>query len=90
MDFWRDVTDVHTPVDIRVPAHSLKSVKMYLENHDIVYTILIDDLQALLDEEQETMDASARFAQPRTTDDFVYSTYHTIDEVSTPTYMLPS
>ncbi|XP_075883324.1 carboxypeptidase A5 [Nelusetta ayraudi] len=81
VDFWRDVTDVATPVDIRVPTHSLKSVKMYLEGHGILYTVMIEDLQALLDEEQEAMEASARFAQPRTTNDFDYTNYHTIDEI---------
>lgn len=77
------MTGVNTPVDIRVPVHSLKSVKTYLEGQGILYTVMIEDLQVLLDEEQETMDSSARFAQPRTTDDFDYTNYHKIDEVST-------
>lgn len=89
MDFWRDVTDAATPVDIRVPTHSLKSVKMYLEGHGILYTVMIEDLQALLDEEQEAMEASARFAQPRTTKDFDYANYHTVEEVRTHTHKLP-
>lgn len=77
------MTGTAAPVDIRVPTHSLKSVKMYLEGHDILYTVMIEDLQVLLDEEQETMEASARYAQPRTTNDYDYTNYHTIEEVRT-------
>lgn len=45
LDVWRGPTDVATPVDIRVPFHSLKSVKAYLEARDVQYTIMIKDLQ---------------------------------------------
>lgn len=45
LDFWRGVTDVATPVDIRVPFHSLQSVKIYLESQNIEYSIMIEDLQ---------------------------------------------
>lgn len=42
--------------------------------------------QVLLDEEQEEMESAARFAEPRSTDSFDYSNYHTISEVSTRTH----
>lgn len=45
LDFWRGVTDVATPVDVRVPFHSLQSVKIHLETQDIEYSIMIEDLQ---------------------------------------------
>lgn len=45
LDFWRGVTDVATPVDVRVPFHSLQSVKIHLESQDIEYVIMIEDLQ---------------------------------------------
>uniref|UniRef100_A0A672HPK1 Carboxypeptidase A1 n=1 Tax=Salarias fasciatus TaxID=181472 RepID=A0A672HPK1_SALFA len=45
LDFWRDVSNVDTPVDIRVPAHSLQSVKLYLETYEIGYSVMIEDLQ---------------------------------------------
>uniref|UniRef100_A0A3P8T4B1 Carboxypeptidase A1 n=1 Tax=Amphiprion percula TaxID=161767 RepID=A0A3P8T4B1_AMPPE len=48
LDFWRDVTGVATPVDVRVPFHSLQSVKIYLETQDIEYSIMIEDLQEML------------------------------------------
>lgn len=41
----------------------------------------MDSLQALLDEEQEEMESAARLAQPRNTDSFDYTKYHTLDEV---------
>ncbi|XP_067090327.1 carboxypeptidase A1-like [Osmerus mordax] len=81
LDVWRGPTDVATPVDIRVPLHSLKSVKAYLEARDVQYTIMIEDLQAVLDEEQTQMRMASRAAEPRNTDAFDYSNYHTINEI---------
>lgn len=45
LDFWREVADVATPVDVRVPFHSLQSVKIYLESQNIEYSTMIEDLQ---------------------------------------------
>ncbi|KAK9516238.1 hypothetical protein VZT92_024181 [Zoarces viviparus] len=81
LDFWRGVTDVATPVDIRVPFHSLQSVKIHLESLQIEYSIMIQDLQAMLDEEQEEMESAARLAEPRNTDSFDFSRYHPINEI---------
>lgn len=81
LDFWRGVTDVATPVDIRVPFHSLQSVKIHLESQGIKYSIMIEDLQSMLDEEQEEMESAARAAEPRNTDSFDFSKYHTISEI---------
>ncbi|KAF7666927.1 hypothetical protein LDENG_00088280 [Lucifuga dentata] len=81
LDFWRDVTDVSTPVDMRVPFSSLQAVKVYLESRDIQYSIMIHDLQVMLDEEKEEMDAAARDAEPRNTDSFDFSKYHSLSEI---------
>ena len=43
-------------------------------------------LQAMLDEEKAQMTSAARSAQPRDTDGFDYTNYHTISEVSTKTH----
>lgn len=40
-------------------------------------------LQVMLDQEQQELEFAARFAQPRSTDSFDYSNYHTLSEVST-------
>ncbi|XP_069019218.1 carboxypeptidase A1-like [Embiotoca jacksoni] len=80
LDFWRGVADVDTPVDVRVPAHNLQIVKMYLETQDIEFSVMMEDLQVMLDEEQKEMDA-ARVSDPRNTDSFDYSSYHTLSEI---------
>uniref|UniRef100_A0A672HXB1 Carboxypeptidase A1 n=1 Tax=Salarias fasciatus TaxID=181472 RepID=A0A672HXB1_SALFA len=69
------------PVDIRVPAHSLQYVKRYLETHGIGYSVMIEDLQAMVDEEQEQMKAAARSAEVFSTDSFDFSNYHTLNEI---------
>ncbi|XP_034390805.1 carboxypeptidase A1-like [Cyclopterus lumpus] len=81
LDFWRGVTDVETPVDVRVPFHSLQSFKSHLESLNMDYRIMIEDLQTMLDEEQEEMESTARVAEPRNTDSFDFSRYHTISEI---------
>ncbi|XP_041652546.1 carboxypeptidase A1-like [Cheilinus undulatus] len=80
LDVWRGVSDVASPVDIRVPFESLQSVKIYLESQGIDYFIMIKDLQVMLDEQQKEME-NARVAQPKNTDSFDYKNYHTIDEI---------
>nr|XP_046251139.1 carboxypeptidase A1-like [Scatophagus argus] len=82
LDFWRGVTDVDSPVDVRVPFHSLQSVKIYLESQNIDYSIMIHDLQVMLDEEREEMQSAARFAVPRNTDGYDYANYHTLSEIN--------
>ncbi|KAM8892254.1 carboxypeptidase A5 isoform 1-T2 [Spinachia spinachia] len=81
LDFWRGVTDVATPVDVRVPSHNLQSVKRHLESLELQYLVMIEDLQAVLDEETVEMESAARVAEPRNTDSFDFSRYHTIDEI---------
>uniref|UniRef100_A0A3Q3W5K2 Carboxypeptidase A1 n=1 Tax=Mola mola TaxID=94237 RepID=A0A3Q3W5K2_MOLML len=81
LDVWMGVTGVASPVDIRVPFHKLQSVKIYLESQNIEFSIMIEDLQMLLDEEQEKMEAAASFAEPRNTDSFDYTNYHTLSEI---------
>ncbi|XP_046889914.1 carboxypeptidase A1-like [Hypomesus transpacificus] len=79
LDVWRGPTDVATPMDIRVPFHSLMSVKAYLEARDVQYTIMIKDLQADIDKEERQMQRSSYAA--KTTDDFDYANYHVLDEI---------
>ncbi|XP_054588720.2 carboxypeptidase A1 isoform X2 [Nothobranchius furzeri] len=83
LDFWRRATYVSSPVDVRVPSHSLHFVKSYLEKLDIHYSIMIEDLQVLLNKEQEEIHSAARAAQLKDTDSFDYSNYHTLTEIYT-------
>ncbi|XP_007570373.1 carboxypeptidase A1-like isoform X1 [Poecilia formosa] len=74
LDFWRWVT----PVDVRVPSHSLQVVKSYMERHSIKYFTMIKDLQALLDEERRQMKSAAPAGN---TDSFDYTNYHTLSQI---------
>ncbi|XP_004677102.1 PREDICTED: carboxypeptidase A1 [Condylura cristata] len=79
LDFWRGPTRPGSSIDVRVPFPSIQAVKIFLEAHDIPYSIMIEDVQSLLDEEQEQMFAFQ--ARARSTDSFSYATYHTLDEI---------
>lgn len=81
LDFWRDVSDATTSVDVRVPPHTLDSVKEYLDAWEIDFSIMIHDLQVVLDEEREEMESAARFGEARNTDSFDYARYHTPSEL---------
>lgn len=62
-----------------MPFPSVQAVKVFLEAHGIEYTVMIEDVQSLLDEEQEQMFAFQ--ARAASTDTFNYATYHTLEEV---------
>ncbi|KAM4874151.1 carboxypeptidase A1 [Thomomys bottae] len=79
LDFWRDPTRPGTPIDVRVPFSSLQAVKIFLESHGISYTIMIEDVQSLLDKEKKQM--STLQARAQSTDTFNYATYHTLEEI---------
>lgn len=82
LDFWRGPAQPGSPIDVRVPFSSAQAVKVFLETHGIEYTIMIEDVQSLLDEEQEQIFAFQ--ARASTTDTFNYATYHTLEEVREP------
>ncbi|NXN60761.1 CBPA1 Carboxypeptidase, partial [Rynchops niger] len=79
VDFWRDPTRPHHPADLRVPFASLQAVKFFLESHSISYSIMIEDVQELLDEEKKNMTKSRR--TERSTSTFDFASYHTIEEI---------
>ncbi|XP_074127243.1 carboxypeptidase A1-like [Sminthopsis crassicaudata] len=79
LDFWRDPSFPSSPIDVRVPFPSVQSVKAFLELNDIKYSIMIDDLQPLLQSEQQQMLAIQ--SKARSTDTFSYDTYHTLEEI---------
>ncbi|XP_029472695.1 carboxypeptidase A1-like [Rhinatrema bivittatum] len=79
LDFWQTSAEPRRPVDIRVPFASLQAVKIFLESNDIPYSIMIEDLQSLLDEEQSEMLRARSVAY--STDTFNYAAYHTLDEI---------
>ncbi|NXI65911.1 CBPA1 Carboxypeptidase, partial [Anseranas semipalmata] len=79
VDFWRDPTKPGHPADLRVPFPRLQAVKIFLESHSIPYSILIEDVQQLVDEEKKTMMMSRRLQRSANTFDF--ASYHTLDEL---------
>ncbi|XP_055464170.1 carboxypeptidase A5 [Psammomys obesus] len=79
VDFWRGPARPSLPVDMRVPFSELRDVKEYLKAHGLAYTVMIKDIQVLLDEERDTMARSRRLE--RGTNSFSYSSYHTLEEI---------
>ncbi|XP_075199639.1 carboxypeptidase A1-like [Anomaloglossus baeobatrachus] len=79
VDYWRSPSSPNLPVDMMVPKVALQQVKVFLESNSIDYSIMIEDVQDLLDQEQREMQ-SAKF-QERSINIFSYSTYHTIEEI---------
>ncbi|KAM4677640.1 carboxypeptidase A1-like [Discoglossus pictus] len=82
LDFWMTPRRVGRPVDIRVPFPSLQAVKVYLESNNIPYSIMIHDLQGLLEEERREMRVGHAMENARSTDTFNYAAYHTFDEIN--------
>ncbi|XP_048112781.1 carboxypeptidase A1-like [Alosa alosa] len=80
LDFWTEPVHTDLPVDVRVPLQSLGMVKTYLDSNDIHYSIMIKNLQDVLDEEQQVMFA-ARAGQLKNTDAYDYANYHTLTEI---------
>ncbi|NWW78484.1 CBPA5 Carboxypeptidase, partial [Climacteris rufus] len=79
VDFWRHPSHPSHPVDLRVPFPSLQRVKNFLDSNSFSYSIMIEDVQKLLDEEKESM-RKARSVK-RSSRTFDFASYHTIDEV---------
>ncbi|NWH85802.1 CBPA5 Carboxypeptidase, partial [Aegithalos caudatus] len=79
LDFWRHPNIPGHPVDVRVPFPNLQEIKKLLDSHNFSYSIMIEDVQELLDEEKESMRRSRRVKRSSRTFDF--ASYHTIDEV---------
>ncbi|NXW68248.1 CBPA5 Carboxypeptidase, partial [Hirundo rustica] len=79
VDFWRHPNIPGHPVDLRVPFPNLQGVKKLLDFRNFSYSIMIEDVQELLDEEKESMRRSRRVKRSSRTFDF--ASYHTIDEV---------
>ncbi|NWT08497.1 CBPA1 Carboxypeptidase, partial [Vireo altiloquus] len=80
LDFWLAPRGLGFPVDIHVPFPSLQPVKAHLEASGVSYSIMIEDVQALVDEEQMEMLRSSRQLSLNT-DTFNYEAYHTLDEI---------
>uniref|UniRef100_A0A3B5A909 Carboxypeptidase A2-like n=1 Tax=Stegastes partitus TaxID=144197 RepID=A0A3B5A909_9TELE len=79
LDFWLHPVSTELPVDIRVPRSSLSSVKEYLDAHGIPFSVMINNVQELLNEEKAAMEENQR--RERSTRSFNFGAYHTLETI---------
>ncbi|XP_038667990.1 carboxypeptidase A1-like [Scyliorhinus canicula] len=79
LDIWRRPVKSDLIIDVHVPENSLQSFKVFLEHNGIQYSVMIEDLQVLVDDEKAKMEQVTMME--RTTSSFNYGTYHTLDEI---------
>ncbi|KAE8296739.1 Carboxypeptidase A2 [Larimichthys crocea] len=79
VDFWLDPVSTELPVDIRVPRSSLSAVTEYLSSYNIPYSVIINNLQDLLDEEKAEMQMSQM--KERSTRSFNFGAYHRLETI---------
>ncbi|XP_047453381.1 carboxypeptidase A4 [Mugil cephalus] len=79
LDFWLHPVSAELPVEIRVPRSSLSAVKEYFRVHDIPFSVMIDNLQELLDEEKAEMEKNQM--RERGSKSFNFAAYHTLDTI---------
>ncbi|XP_021564016.1 carboxypeptidase A2 isoform X2 [Carlito syrichta] len=80
LDFWRPPSTTGETVHVRVPFVSVQAVKVFLESQGIAYSIMIEDVQVLLDKEDEEMLFNQRRER---SGNFNFGAYHTLEEFST-------
>nr|XP_056703120.1 carboxypeptidase A2-like [Euleptes europaea] len=79
LDFWRFPSYPERPVDVQVSFACLQAVKVFLESHHIKYSVLIEDVQAMVDEEAREMELSQRSERSR--NGFNFATYHPLESI---------
>ncbi|XP_031418410.1 carboxypeptidase A2-like [Clupea harengus] len=79
LDFWLHPVSSELPVDIRVPYASLNAVKDYLKSNNIAFSIMIDNLQERLDEEEAEMEENKE--RERNSRSFNFGAYHKLETV---------
>ncbi|XP_053262270.1 carboxypeptidase A2-like [Podarcis raffonei] len=79
LDFWRFPSYPGRPADVQVPFACLQDVKAFLESHQIKYSVLIEDVQAIVDEEAREMNLNER--RERGSDSFNYAAYHPLESI---------
>ncbi|XP_007436049.1 carboxypeptidase A1 [Python bivittatus] len=80
LDFWLAPVHPELPIDVRVPFPSLQRVKVFLESNDIQYSIMINNVQRLVDEEKSHM-MLQRQVQEMSLATFNYAAYHNLDTI---------
>ncbi|XP_077197089.1 carboxypeptidase A2-like [Paroedura picta] len=79
LDFWRFPSYPNRLVDVQVPFSCLQAVKVFLESHHVKYSVLIEDVQAMVDEEAQEMELNQRSERNR--NGFNFAAYHPLDSI---------
>ncbi|XP_074051231.1 carboxypeptidase A4-like [Macrotis lagotis] len=79
LNFWKLPATPQRTVDILIPSTSLKPVRSFLESHGLEYSVSIEDLQALFDEEIKEMTYNR--GKERSNGNFNYGAYHSLEEI---------
>ncbi|KAK2096609.1 Carboxypeptidase A4, partial [Saguinus oedipus] len=77
LNVWKAPSTFNRPVDVLVPSVSLQSVKSFLASQGLEYEVTIEDLQALLDNEDEEMQQNE--GQEWSSNNFNYGAYHSLE-----------
>ncbi|NP_001002217.1 carboxypeptidase A4 precursor [Danio rerio] len=79
LDFWTHGFSTERPVDVRVPHASLYAVKDFLKENNIPFTVMINNVQDLLDEQKAEMVSNAE--TERNAKIFDFAAYHDLDTI---------
>ncbi|XP_043569955.1 carboxypeptidase A1-like [Chiloscyllium plagiosum] len=81
LDFWKEPVSISLPIELRVPRKHVHTVKSFLESNGITYSVMIKNLQPLVDEQHMSMLGSDLGRNG--TDSFNYGNYHKLKEIFT-------
>ncbi|XP_007953583.1 carboxypeptidase A4 [Orycteropus afer afer] len=79
LNFWKPFSTFGRPVDVLVPSVSLQPVKSFLKSQGLEYSVTIEDLQSLLNDEDEEMQHNE--GKERSGDSFNYGAYHSLEAI---------
>ncbi|XP_068458375.1 carboxypeptidase A4 [Clinocottus analis] len=79
LDFWLHPVSIDLPVDIRVPGSLVPSVTERLSSAGVSFSVLVDDLQELLDQEKAQMQQNQ--LKERSTRSFNFGAYHDLETI---------
>ncbi|XP_069317690.1 carboxypeptidase A4 [Eulemur rufifrons] len=79
LNVWQSPSTFGRPVDVLVPSVSLQLVKSFLASQGLNYSVTIEDLQGLLDNEDEEMQHNE--GHERSGNNFNYGAYHSLEAI---------
>ncbi|XP_008202378.1 zinc carboxypeptidase [Nasonia vitripennis] len=73
--FWKDPAGIDKPVDLMVPKKHLETFKATMKDHELTYTVQVQDVQQLLN------NATRRGKRSRNIENFGFTRFQTLDEI---------